>query len=436
MLNLFELTLKINGFPIKEAKAQLEEIQGIPEGEFQKYVETQREAILKWHLEHNTFYQNFVGNNVPAQWEDVPVMQKSDLQMPLNERLSKGFAPNNVYVNKTSGSSGHPFIFAKDKMSHALTWAEIFDRFGWYGLDFQKTLQARFYGIPLDFFGYQKERLKDRLSSRYRFPIFDLSEKKMEQFLRHFRRKKFEYINGYTSSIVLFAKFLQKKNITLTNICPTLKYCVVTSEMLYESDQELMEDVFGVPVVNEYGASELDLIAFTNVKGEFQLNSETLFVEILDKNDTAVPHGNSGRIVITSLYNKAHPMIRYDIGDTGIISSGGTWKKPILQKLVGRTNDVAKLPSGKTVPGLTFYYVTKSVIEDDGNVKEFVIEQLDLDTFKVTYVSERELTKEESTNIKNALFKYLENDLNLEFERVEILDRSRRGKLKQFISHL
>ena len=37
-----------------------------------------------------------------------------------------------------------------------------------------------------------------------------------------------------------------------------------------------------VPVVNEYGASELDLIAFQNQNGEWQVNSETLFVEILD----------------------------------------------------------------------------------------------------------------------------------------------------------
>jgi phenylacetate-coenzyme A ligase PaaK-like adenylate-forming protein len=30
-------------------------------------------------------------------------------------------------------------------------------------------------------------------------------------------------------------------------------------------------------------------------------------------------HGKKGRIVITSLFNKAHPFIRYDIGDIGIL---------------------------------------------------------------------------------------------------------------------
>ncbi|MGK0175432.1 MAG: phenylacetate-CoA ligase, partial [Ulvibacter sp.] len=367
---------------------------------------------------------------------EVPIMQKKDLQKPLAQRLSYGFTPKNSYVNKTSGSSGHPFIFAKDRSCHALSWAEFIDRYSWFNIHLNTSLQARFYGIPLDAIGYQKERLKDRLSNRYRFPIFDLSDEKNEQFLKAFRRKKFDHINGYTSSIVLFAKYLKKNDLILTAICPTLKQCIVTSEMLYDADKELLETTIGVPVINEYGASELGLIAFTNSEDEFIVNSETLFIEILDENNKPVPNGQSGRIFITSLYNKAHPLIRYDIGDTGVLAKNSTFKKPILERLIGRTNDIAKLPSGKTVPGLTFYYVTKSVIEDNGNVKEFLIEQITIDTFRIVYVSERELTSEEMKAIEKASFTYLEKGIKIEFERTSMLDRSNRGKLKQFISKI
>ena len=435
-LNLFELTLRFNGFPIGEAKRQLNEIQQIPEATYEAYIIEKRQQIFEYHLKENPFYQSLVGSKKIEVWNDVPIMQKSDLQVPLKKRLSKGFTPKNSYVNKTSGSSGHPFIFAKDKLCHALTWAEILNRFGWFSIDFHSSLQARFYGIPLDPVGYQKERFKDLLSSRYRFPIFDLSEEKMEQFLKSFRRKKFDYINGYTSAIVLFAKYIKSKGIVLKEICPSLKYCIVTSEMLFEDDKKLMRDTFGVPVVNEYGASELDLIAFTNPQDQFVVNSETLFVEILDDDNQPVPQGKPGRIIITSLYNKAHPLIRYDIGDTGTLATESTFKKPILQELVGRTNDIAKLPGGKTVPGLTFYYVTKSVIEDDGNVKEFVVEQTALDSFRIIYVAERKFSPEEIETIKKALYQYLEKDLQLSFEKVTALDRSNRGKLKQFVSKL
>lgn len=435
-MNLFENTLKLNGFPIAEAKVALAKIQNISEENFEGYIFKARNEIVAYHLENNPFYKNFIGKKDISVWENIPIMTKKDLQFPLKERLSIPYNTNSIYINKTSGSSGTPFIFAKDKFCHAMTWAEIIDRFGTLGVDFNSSLQARFYGIPLNFKGYYKERIKDFFSQRYRFPVFDLSDKKLETVLATFRRKKFYYINGYTSSIVFFAKFLREKNIILKDICPTLAYCIVTSEMLFDDDKILMESTFGVPVINEYGASELDLIAFNNKNGEFVVNNETLFVEILNDNDEPIPLGNSGRIVITSLYNQAHPMIRYDIGDTGILSKKSTFKKPILEKLIGRTNDMAILPSGKTVPGLTFYYVTKSVISNDGHVKEFVIEQTALDTFKIKYVSQEALSSQEKKEIEKSLYEYLEKGLTIIFEREEILKRSARGKLKQFVSLL
>lgn len=434
MFPLFDFSLQMNGFPMKEAKAELQKIQSIPEQEFEAFIENKKQEIVDYHLKNNSSYQKLVGKNTFNTWNDLPIMTKKDFQKPLIERLSTGFSLKNVYVNKTSGSSGDPFIFAKDKFSHALTWANIINRFGWYGIDFNSSHQARFYGIPLDFIGNRKERFKDFLSNRFRFSIFDLSNKVLEGFLKKFKTKKFDYINGYTSSIVLFAKFLQQKDIVLKDICPTLKVCVVTSEMLFEEDKILLEKQFGIPVVNEYGASELDLIAFQNPDGEWQVNSETLFVEILDDENNVLPYGKEGRIVITSLFNKAHPFIRYDIGDIGILDEKSTAKKTILQKLIGRTNDVAILPSGKKSPGLTFYYVTKSIIEDDGNVKEFVIKQTKIDTFEIEYASKTELNLEQIHKIEAAIALYLEKGLIFTFARKEKLERSKSGKLKQFVS--
>jgi phenylacetate-CoA ligase len=424
----------MNGFQIQEASSEFEKIQSISEANFEQYLLEKRTKIVDYHLKNNDFYQILVGEANLENWNNLPVMTKKDFQKPLQERLSKGFTTKNVYINKTSGSSGDPFVFAKDKFCHALTWATIINRFGWFGINFNSSLQARFYGIPFDFIGNTKEHIKDFLSHRYRFPIFDLSDAVLETVLEKFQKKKFNYINGYTSSIVLFAKFLQKKNMVLTSVCPTLKCCVVTSEMLFEEDKLLMEKRFGVPVVNEYGASELDLIAFQNIDGNWQVNSETLFVEILDEKNNVLPYGKEGRIVITSLYNKAHPFIRYDIGDVGILDEKSTIKKPILKKLIGRTNDIAILPSGKKSPGLTFYYITKSIIEDDGNVKEFIVKQTKIDTFDIEYVSQNKLTENQILNIKKAIATYLESGLNFTFTRKEKLERSKSGKLKQFVS--
>ena len=80
-------------------------------------------------------------------------------------------------------------------------------------------------------------------------------------------------------------------------------------------------------------------------------------------------------------------MIRYDIGDIGTLAKNSTYKHPVLLNLTGRTNDVARLADGKGCPGLTFYYVTKSIIEDAGSIKEFLIVQTELVKFKIEYVN-------------------------------------------------
>lgn len=435
-MKFFDLTLKLNGFPIREAQQEFSQILAVPVEAYADHAEKARWDIVEHHLRNNAFYANFASPHNAGDWESLPVMTKKDLQCPLKSRLSSGYTTSSVYINKTSGSSGDPFVFAKDKYAHAVTWASNIYRFGWYGIDFNSSLQARFYGIPLDPVGYRKERIKDFLAKRYRFPIFDLSDAVLEKFLTHFQKKKFDYINGYTSSIVLFARYLQRRGIILKDICPTLKVCIVTSEMLFDSDRSLMQQQFGIPVVNEYGASELDLIAFENPEGDWQVNAESLFVEIVDATGQAVPHGTEGRVVITSLHNKAHPFIRYDIGDIGTLDESSTPKKPILKKLTGRTNDVALLPGGKVSPGLTFYYVTKSIIEDDGNVREFIIRQTATDRFIIEYVSRQPLTAEKTAEIEKAIAQYLEPGLQFTYIRKETLERSARGKLKQFSSEI
>jgi phenylacetate-CoA ligase len=55
----------------------------------------------------------------------------------------------------------------------------------------------------------------------------------------------------------------------------------------------------GIPIINEYGASELDLIAFqseTQKQREWEINSETLFVEILDDKGAVLPYGKKGAL--------------------------------------------------------------------------------------------------------------------------------------------
>lgn len=434
-MNLFSIILRLNGYPIQRASALVSELNKHSFIEAENWRNRKRQEIFLHHYKNNTTYFKGVRSSLghdPVDWSEIPVLTKSDLQRPLNEMLTKNVRQLQVYVSNTSGSSGHPFYFAKDKFCHAMTWAVNIDRYKLHDINYGNSLQARFYGISLDKRKGLSEKTKDFISARKRFDVFDLSDPALEKFIEKFSNTKFEYINGYTSVLVVFAEYLIRKGVLLKQVCPTLKVTITTSEVLNESDRSLLINGFGVPVVNEYGASELDIIAFEDKDYDWIINNENLWVEIVDEQGQPLPDGEEGRIVITSLHNKAMPFIRYEIGDVGSISKHRKGNYQILQSLQGRINDIALLPSGKKAPGLTFYYVSKKLLEQGGCIKEFIIKQRSASNFHFEYVADNELNQDQRRQISIALDQYLEPGLIATFERKPKIDRTRIGKLMHF----
>jgi len=433
-MNLFKKILELKGFPIREAETSLKAIQQFSPLAFQAYVEEAKWRIFDYHRQNNNKYSNIIrhSNYIQNRWETIPILTKQDMQGPIKERITSDLKPRHIYINNTSGSSGHPFFFAKDKMCHALGWALIFDRYKRHGIAYGKSLQARFYGIPLSKRKLILEKIKDKFSSRVRFPVFDLSDAVLQVYFEKFKRYKFEYINGYTSSLILFAKYLINKGVVLKDFCPTLKVAFPTAEMCSSEDRSILERAFGVPVANEYGAAEIEVIAFDDEDHDRIISNENLFIEIVDENDVVVPDGTEGRIIVTSLNNYAMPFIRYEIGDIGVMETRRKGRHQILKKLIGRTNDFAILPSGKKSPGLTFYYISKSLLEGGGFMKEFIIKQTSLNSFHFEYVADREISENEKNKVYDAMNLYLEPGLKASFEWKVKITRTKAGKLKHF----
>lgn len=427
-MNIFELTLRLKGFDTATAKKELEDIQRRKEP-----VSARLERIVSWHKIHNPLYRKLLKEREYLSFEDLPIITKKDFQVPVKEVLSDCFQPKDVYISSTSGSSGIPFFFAKDKNAHALTHAIILDRYVMFGITPQDK-QARFYGIPMSGIAHYKELLKDKLANRVRFPVFDLSDDKMSFFYNRFEKKRFGYIYGYTSTIVLFAKYVQSKGKILKEVCPSLKCCIVTSEVCTDIDKELLRKTFGIPVINEYGASETGIIAFTDKEGDWKITTEDLYVEVVDEQNQPLPYGMRGKILITHLTNKTYPLIRYEIGDMGIIEKKG--EKLILKELSGRVSDMIYLPSGKISAGLTFYYVSRIMLEELGIIKEFIIRQVAIDTFVFDMILTRELTNEECAFLQSQIDQYLEPNLKFVINRVSVIQRPASGKIKHFYSEL
>ena len=317
-----------------------------------------------------------------------------------------------------------------------MTWALTENRYKWHSLDFESK-QARYFGTPLENTGKYYELSKDFIMNRKKLLIFDLSDDKLIEHVKIFSRLKFNFIYGYTNALVLFARYLIKNDLILNSICPTLKLCITTSEVLTFEDRKILNLAFGVVVVNEYGVSEAGgITAFENDNSDWILSYETQFIEIVDDGGSMVEIGEEGKILITDLHNKAMPFIRYEVGDTGVLKFQESNNELVLSKLTGRTNDTIMLPSGKKSPGLTFYYISRSILESSGILKEFVIRQVAIDIFIFDIISDRNLTENEKRKIQKKMDIYLEPGLTLKINRLNTIKRPKSGKLKHFYSEI
>ncbi len=307
-----------------------------------------------------------------------------------------------------------------------MTWALIADRYNWYGIG-HNDLQARFYGMPKEASGKFKEQLKDVAMNRSRFSVFDLSDSILYQYTNRFKKQRFKYIYGYTNALVLFARYLLSKNIVLNTVCPSLSLCISTSEVATPEDHAILQSAFGVPHIREYGVSETCLTGFDHPNGNWLLTEETLM------NET----GGNGLLLSTSLFNKAIPMVRYETGDCVKLKEQlCLGKYHIIEQLQGRINDTIVLPGGRVAAGLTFYYISRSVLERTNCLKEFIIRQTGLQTFVFDIVSDRDLTADETIEIKNKTALYLGPGLEVVINRVPAIQRTQAGKLKNFYSEL
>ncbi len=429
MLDFFTL-LKCQGYPVKDALNKLNELKRL--NNLQVWQKEQAWRMVHYHYLNNSGYARFV-KDIPEEWSSLPVLDKDVMRKFAMNDQAKLKNDQKFYFASTSGSTGKPFRFAKDLFSHALTWIYIADCYEQTGVKLT-DLQARFYGIPSTFVAGGVERFKDYLAHRWRFPLLDLSDKALEKWIKIFSRKRFVYLYGYSYPIIIFAKFLEKSNRILKDIVPSLKCCILTAEMCGVGERDLVERAFGVPVCNEYGASEFGILGFA--KEEYwELPQELLLTEILDDNGNSLPYGELGNITVTSLFSKGTPFIRYQTGDLGVMNEFNN--RQVLTQLFGRREGMAVLPSGKQTPGDTvFYYIIRDFTSKYNLLTEYKVIQKAKDLFEIRYTAPRDLEKNEEEFLKRLCHDSLEKGIEFRFLRLEELDRTRMGKFKRFVSEL
>jgi phenylacetate-CoA ligase len=192
----------------------------------------------------------------------------------------------------------------------------------------------------------------------------------------------------------------------------------------------------GCEILRIYACAEMGCIALhSEAEHEYEICEETVLVEILDEGDNPVAPGETGRVILTSLYNYATPFIRYEIGDYATLSdmpaaSGRTLQK--LKRVVGRKRNALVRRSGDRL--WDFDVITPQLREQFPS-HCFLIEQPDLDTIVVSFVPDpaREVVPDQ-----DALTSYfrglLRTPVKLELKTVDAIVRSSGGKRERIVS--
>jgi phenylacetate-CoA ligase len=126
----------------------------------------------------------------------------------------------------------------------------------------------------------------------------------------------------------------------------------LTGEPLDEPTREYIDATFGSRTLNGYGANEFGFMAVEcREKSGMHIQSDSVILEVMCDGRPALP-GEPGELVITGLVNDAMPLIRYNIGDVGVLSDarctcGRTL--PLLASVEGRVVDHIRLSSGRII---------------------------------------------------------------------------------------
>lgn len=127
------------------------------------------------------------------------------------------------------------------------------------------------------------------------------------------------------------------------------KFCS-TAETLTPEVRDLARDTWGAIVLNVYGATEVGLIGTEcpHTQG-LHVAEDLIAIEVVDDQHRPVPPGVVGhKVLVTNLYNRTLPLIRYEFSDLVAVASGACpCGRPHLRlaSIQGRREDVLKLPA-------------------------------------------------------------------------------------------
>jgi phenylacetate-CoA ligase len=260
-----------------------------------------------------------------------------------------------------------------------------------------------------------KREWKDALLGIERMSAYDLSDAALLRAFEQLQTSRASYMVGYSAALDRFARVIRETG--RGNRTP-LKAVVATSESFPRDDsREVIEAAFGAPVAMEYGSVETGVLAHTRPGEGYHAFWLSYFIEAVEP----APQGGY-KVRVTSLYPRAFPLVRYDLGDALVLD------EPCLgvrrfEGVLGRSNAFLEFGSGERIHSEAVSHAVKGI----GPVSGYQMVQ-ENEAFTLCLTTLAPMASEQIGEIRSRLEKIHPRLGAAEIRVVERLEQTRAGK--------
>jgi phenylacetate-CoA ligase len=281
----------------------------------------------------------------------LPILTKSDLREHGDRLLSSAYDRDRLRVKKTSGSTGVSVQVHVDEDSLQWKRACTVRSDEWSGYRFGEAV-AMVWGNPeylrRGWRGWLRNTFLERASY---LDTLKMDEGALARFTALLCRRQPPLLFGHAHSLYLLAEYVRQAG---GGVRP--RGIIATAMVLPDWQRRVIEVVFACPVTNRYGCEEVSLIACECERhAGMHINADSVYVEVLRDGRPAAP-GEPGSLVVTDLTNRAMPLLRYQVGDVGVLAERHCpcgRGLPLLERLEGRAADYVVTPAGELISGIS-----------------------------------------------------------------------------------
>jgi phenylacetate-CoA ligase len=369
------------------------------------------------------------------QWRRLPILSRSALQDAgpalRTEALPPGHEPVNDVV--TTGSTGPPVRALGTRVTGLFWQAATLRDMVWHRRDMRLKLAAiradRADRIPPD--GVVLPNWAPFLDAAYptgQCALLAITHDIATQ-ARWLVEQDPDYLLSYPSNILALADHFRSTGATL----PRLREVWTYGEALRPELRPACAQAWGVRVIDMYSCQEIGYIALQCPESHtYHVQSEAVYVEVLDGAGEPCRPGEVGRVVVSTLHNYATPLLRYELGDYAEMGGDCVCGRPlpVLNRIVGRERNMWVRPDGQRL----WPMFSSTVWGHMDAIRQLQLVQHEVGRIQARVVGPRPLTAPEEDELASDLRIHFPWPFELTITCLPEIDRGQSMKFEDFVS--